>query len=106
MRIDFKPLAEWDDSTYEIGTIDLAQIGATGLTITNHSLALSDGGQGACYCQTNAATGIISCVDTIGVDGADVIAANQTFYLDIIFNVIDSRKIDSFCDRFFWKRTA
>lgn len=106
MRIDFKPLAEWDDSTYEIGTIDLAQIGATGLTITNHSLALSDGGQGACYCQTNAATGIISCVDTIGVDGADMIAANQTFYLDIIFNVIDSRKIDSFCDRFFWKRTA
>ena len=106
MRIDFKPLTAWDDNTIEIGTIDLAAIGTTGFSLTQHALALSDGGQGYCYCTVNPTTGVINCYDTIAVDGGDTITANQTFSLELIYNVLDSRKIDSFCDRFYWTRTA
>lgn len=107
MRIDFKPLTAWDDNAVEIGTLNFAAIGVTnGVSITEHALALSDGGQGYAYVTVHPTTGIITCIDTMGVDGGDTIQAEQTFSLHLKYNVLNTRKLDEFCDRFYWERTA
>ena len=107
LRIDFKPLTAWDDSSVEIGTIDYAAIGiSSGGNVTEHALALSDGGQGYAYVTLHPSTGVLTCIDTMGVDGSDTILANQTYILHLKLNIQETQKDSAFCDRFYWKRTA
>lgn len=102
LRLFFTPkVAFTDDSTVSIGKFDMTKMGITGFY---HSItatpAMSDGGNGLVMA-------------TISYDGTvevnDVIkntTANQGLYVNKEITLRHNEMLDSFCNKFYWKRTA
>jgi hypothetical protein len=100
-----------DSSTVTLGTIDLTQHGLTNedggyfpLTVYS-AVTMSDGANAVilAYLQTN---GQIQIADAFTSGGVHTLPSGTPFYLDVSLVVNKDQMLDSFCDKFYWKRTA
>ena len=104
IKLGFTSLADWDDSTVEIGNLNLSVLGISSLGSTASIYAKGDGPNGAALCNINSA-GVITVTDTIAADGADAINAGN-LYCEFTYTVHSNYKLDEACNQFVWKRTA
>lgn len=93
------------DSTLQMGTFNLSNIGVSSLYSQSYS-SMSDGGQ-AIFTYNISASGVFSTTDVI-VRGSSTAssAAGTTLIGYCVIPISAGQMLDECCDRFFWKRTA
>ena len=93
------------DNDIALGRIDLAAFGVTSLSSAVYRQpAISDAGNcTACYSLIN--DGTITLNDVLNVNGTHTAAIGTDFIFNIVLPVGYDRMDDSFCDKFYWKRT-
>ena len=110
-RMKLTTNVEINDTSVTLGTVDLTKHGLT-LDGDNYFLysilggvAISDGGQATIYYDLNS-NGTLDTNDVLTVSGTHVLPAGSSFYINAVVTVRANQMIDSFCDKFYWKRTA
>ena len=95
-----------DDTNVEVGTFNLAKLGITRFPLTRYAQqAGTDSGNGiALYNLTYP--GVLTITDVIPKTDNGTIASGITLYFDIMTNFNQGYMLDSFCNKFYWKRTA
>lgn len=106
IRLKLRPTVQLTDSDTTLGTLNLPAVGIKQLLYTAFSqVALSDGGQCTLsYSMNNVGTIITH--DVLNIDGKHLMAADQFFYVDVTETITSDKMLDSFCDKFYWKRMA
>ena len=94
---------ELSDSSVKLATINLSKIGITRFSMTHSTVGYSDNGNVILMVTIDYSTGAINCVDIVG---ADSIASGKSIEVFLTTTVRTAYMLDSFCDRFYWKRTA
>ena len=106
IRLNLSLEKDLSDSTTVLGKLNLPLCGISELSYAVLSdVAISDGGN----CTINfkmAQDGEISVMEVLNLDDTHSMASNQTFYLNIVQPIMYTKMLDSFCDKFYWKRTA
>ena len=107
-RISFTPTVALTDSTLTMFTIDLPSFGASRLNEDHLSTHFTDGGQTVIVMSISTA-GAFRTTDVFvrNTDSPNSLATGYTVGMSTI--TIEVRKdymLDSFCDKFYWKRTA
>jgi hypothetical protein len=106
LRLSLTNTAALSDTEVTLGTLKLNTIGITELPYTIVSdITASDGGQ-CTLSYSIVAGGKITCTDVLAIGGSHSLAAGNTFSIHINQTVGHDRMLDSFCDKFYWKRTA
>lgn len=105
LSLRFTPTAAVGDTKLSVGTLNLNNLGVTGLGITRHILAVGDAAEGAAILAIDS-SGAVSTQDFIGAEGKTASVAGETLYANLTLAVNESHKIESHCDQFFWERTA
>ena len=110
-RIHLTTGEDINDKSVTLGTVDLQ---AHGLQENNESyflygvfggVAMSDGGDATITYDFNN-TGVLEVNDCLNVNGTHVLPAGSSFYINVVVTTSQSRMNDTFCDKFYWKRTA
>lgn len=104
LQLNFKAKSAIADSTVTIGTLTPSSVGVTEFPKSLYPTGSSDGGNAicACYFSTN---GVFQILD--GNPTGSSLTANQATYVIITFAIDDfATMVDSFCNKFYWKRTA
>lgn len=94
------------DSEVTLLTINRNVIGLVSSpeTISYRYLGFSDGGNNVFFATYNSNTGVMKTVDAVG-DGSHKISSGQTIYwTQTIYASRIEDMLDSFCDKFYWKR--
>ena len=108
-RVVYAPKVEFSDNELSIATIDPTKIGITNSSylFTNHILATSDGNNAIHWLRMNSSglSNIEICTKTTATS---IAASTNTFYVTfpIMFDGSPESMIDSFCNEFWWVRTA
>lgn len=106
LRLSLTTTAALSDTETTLGTLDLSTVGITELPYTIVSdVTASDGGQ-CTISYSIVAGGKISSTDVLTVGGSHSLAAGNTFSIHVNQTVGYTRMLDSFCNKFYWKRTA
>lgn len=106
LRIRINPSVEVADTSVSLGTINLGSIGITRITYgPNNIVAGTDAGNAVALASIDYSTGEITFNDVINAD-RKITANSGNMYIDFATPTIMSHMIDSFCDKFYWKRTA
>lgn len=106
LRLSLENTAALSDTETVLGTLNLSKVGITELPYTIVSdVTASDGGQ-CTISYSIVASGEISVTDVLVLGGSHSLAAGNTFSIHINQTVGHDRMLDSFCDKFYWKRTA
>ena len=106
LRLNLKNTAVLSDTTVDLGTLNLNTVGITELPYTIVSdVTASDGGQ-CTLSYSIVAGGTISISDVLVLGGSHSLAAGNTFSIHINQTVGHDRMLDSFWDKFYWRRTA
>ena len=99
----FKNKVRLTDDTVEIGTVKKDVIGMEdNFYFTTHASGWTDGGQCHLMAQLDAG-GTFKIVD---ITPDSYVAADCTNYVSLVIVAAGSRKLDSACDKFYWKRIA
>lgn len=108
----FTPSVTLNDTTVEVFTITPSSVGVSQLgDVTRYFSAFSDGGQAVfSYQVTNAGkisiTDVLQRATSTSVDNA-VDAGTSVGHFNFLIKLNNiNYMVDSFCDKFFWKRTA
>ena len=108
-RIRVITQAELNDSNKIIGTVNLTEHGLQKVG-ENYFLygvlgdvAMSDNGQASINYDFNT-TGEIETKDVLTVGGTHTLPIESGFYINAVVTVSAEQMIDSFCDKFYWKR--
>ena len=105
IRLYFTNKVALSDTTVNLGNFDLENIGVTGLPFgLNNLLGSSDGGNAIFISTLDYSNGELDVIDIIGKN--ESIAANSSCRLLFDVEINYNRMIDSFCDKFYWKRIA
>lgn len=105
IRLYFTNKVALSDTTVNLGNFDLENIGVTSLPFgLNNLLGSSDGGNAIFISTLDYSNGELDVIDIIGKN--DSIATNSSCRLVFEIEATFSGIIDSFCDKFYWKRTA
>lgn len=107
VRLGLKTDAELTDSEAELGQLDVPSFGLTEFPYgVFHNVAISDGGQ-ATICYSISQDGTITTYDALNISGSHSMASGSLLYIHYVYTVHSiGRMSDSFCDKFYWKRTA
>lgn len=91
------------DNTCELGTFVWSKIGITELPMSiNDAVTYRDGANGGIVWSLYS-SGKVEQIDIL--DNTTITSGNK-FFLDFTFVVDSGRMVDSFCNKFYWKRTA
>ena len=110
-RIIYRPKVAFNDDAKDIATFDPTKLGITSTSYmyTNRVVAVSDG-LNAMNLISLADTGTLKSYDVITKTTATSVAANSSYGFSATFPLMYSGSttsmIDSFCDEFWWVRTA
>lgn len=105
LRLTFAPKVELNDNTIEIGQLNLASIGLTG-KYGEYASYINDGAGGLALLYVSN-TGVIQTQEVINKNGTGTMAATtSTGQARLTLMFAQTSMIDSFCDEFYWKRTA
>lgn len=106
IRMNLKNKVVLADSDLELGTINFADLGINSTVYTFTQIPmLSDGGNGYAMINLQGTTGVLSTSDALSPSGHSI-AAESSCWLEIPVVCNYTTMIDSFCDKFYWKRTA
>lgn len=93
------------DTTLTFGTLSLASVGVTGFPISYPDVVGgSDGGNALTTWTLDGSTGVLSSTDAPHTTNGMGTGKTTLLYFNI--GVTKDNMLDSFCDRFYWKRTA
>ena len=106
LRLSLTNTATLNDTEAVLGTLNLSTVGITELPYTIVSdVTASDGGQ-CTISYSIVAGGKITATDVLAIGGSHSLTAGNTFSIHINQTVSHTRMLDSFCNKFYWKRTA
>lgn len=106
VEIQVTPRIAFDDSTIEWGNVNLTQLGITQFSHTGYDYGWSDGGQGIAMVgiRTN---GQVNSYDVLTkTSGGSIPAGSEELKVVHTQAIPYYYMLDSFCDKFYWKRTA
>lgn len=106
IRLNMTSATTLNDTTKLLLTIDWEKLGLTRLTSGYiQYVGASDGGNAIFICSIDYADGDVSVLEVIGKTTNEIIEGKELL-IDFTFNCYMQYMIDSFCDKFYWKRTA
>lgn len=104
IRLGLTINATLNDNGMALGTLNWSKVGITQLPMGfGEQVTYSDAGNGGIVWNVAYNTGGINVLDVID---ATSIESGKTFSLNLIFNVVPSVMTNSFCDKFYWRRTS
>lgn len=107
IRFNFKNLVELNDSTVVLGNFNFPDLGINELPYgLYYVIGSTDNGNGLFISFIDYASGQMEIRDTISKESSGNISSNSSCYLLFEFVTTFDNMIDSFCDKFYWKRTA
>lgn len=102
IRLGIASKSTIDDGGMPLGKINYDKIGITNLDMSYlGQVTFSDGANGGIVWNLVHDTGELNQIDVVGE-----LKPEQTFYIDINILTRHTKMLDSFCDKFYWKRTA
>lgn len=102
IRLNFTNKVALGDTNTELGNFNLDVLGVTSLPYGLYNvIGASDGGNALLMMIVNYSDGTLT-----HAESTSSIDANNSCYLLFDVEVTSNRMIDSFCDKFYWKRTA
>ena len=107
IRLKLNVTTALSDTEVELGTLKLNSIGISRLPYSIfYGVAQSDGGQCVINYSVAYETGTVSVYDVINIDGTHSMDSGQYFFINVQEDIPYDLMLDSFCDKFYWKRTA
>lgn len=107
LRLDLTPAIEFNDTTYELGTLNLANLGVSNLINNSSQIPCpSDPGNGIAYININYKTGVLNVVDVVTKTSGGTMSAGKAFHCDITYTIRENIILDSAAGEFHFKRTA
>lgn len=103
LRIVLKNKVALADESKQLGSVLFENIGVKEFDLQFYGLAPCDGLNGSCYFTLNRTTGVLTHGDLLGSSST---STGQTIYFHVLQNIRHGAMIDSFCNKFYWKRTA
>lgn len=103
--MNLKLAANFDNTDTTVGTLDLTQLGFDALSFKIYFTGHSGNDKGVIL-GTITTSGKITLTNFIGETDDETNAIGNQMHFSFACPVSESTKIDSFCDRFYWKRTA
>ena len=102
IRLNFINKVTLGDTNIELGNFNLDVLGVTSFPYSLYNvIGASDGGNALLTMFVNYTEGTLT-----HAESTNDVSANNSCYLLFDVDVTASRMIDSFCDKFYWKRTA
>jgi hypothetical protein len=106
MRLNFTTTAELTDTPTDLGTLDLSRCGISALSYDIlYNPIISDSGN----CTMNyrmTQDGTLSVHEVLNINGTQSMPRGCDFFINIVQPVGHDKKLDEFCDKFYWKRIA
>ena len=103
--MSIKTLTDIGDPTVVLGTLDIAALGATSLSPTTITM-VPRGSESGVFIISCTNAGKISSVDVRPKSNSSTTIGVTTVYIYENFNLRAADMIDSFCDKFYWKRVS
>lgn len=102
MRLNYTNKVSLGDTNLTLGTFDFDELGVTAFPYSLYNIiGATDGGNALLTTYINYSTGILT-----HVESTSTVAVNNLCYLLFEVALTYDRMLDSFCDKFYWKRTA
>ncbi len=99
----FTSAVQWNDDDVHVGTIDFASCGVSRLGADVYFVAYTDAGNSGLMCEIEFDTGRLIIHDNFG---DSYISASRYCKWSCAIPIPNGYKLDSACNRFYWKRTA
>ena len=104
IRLGLTINAAMSDTGMALGTINWDKVGINALPMGfGEQITYGDAANGGIVWNVAYNTGAINQLDVID---ATSITSGNTFSLNLVFNVVPYNMTNSFCDKFYWKRTS
>ena len=104
LRLAIKTLKEITDTSAVLGTLNIEDLGASSLAPTTITM-VPRGSESGVFIISCTSAGKISSVDVRPKSNSATSIGITTIYLYENFSLRASDMIDSFCDKFYWRRT-
>lgn len=102
IRLNFTNKVALTDTNLELGNFNLNALGITSLPYSLYNvIGATDGGNALLTMFVNYTEGTLT-----HAESTNDVSANNSCYLLFDVDLTASRMIDSFCDKFYWKRVA
>lgn len=107
IRFNFSNNIALSDSPINLGSFDFAGLGIIELPFSLYYLSgLTDDGNGVFIALVDYATGNLEVRDVVTKTSGGTIPSGSSCYLLFEFTTTYDMMIDSFCDKFYWKRVS
>lgn len=107
IRFNFSNNIALSDSPINLGSFDFAGLGIIELPFSLYYLSgLTDDGNGVFIALVDYATGNLEVRDVVTKTSGGTIPSGSSCYLLFEFTTTYDMMIDSFCDKFYWKKTV
>lgn len=105
-RMDFNINTSLSDTSVQMGTINLLELGINNtLFLASYDKVIgSDAGDCVAIVDINA-SGVMTIQDVIVKGGGTTVASGARFRLEQAFELPQYKILESYCDKFYWKRT-
>ena len=94
------------DSDYVLGNFDFSKIGVNQFPRSVFSIGQSDGGNAVAMMNLHYSNGNVTVTDVVTKTSGGTLTAGTNINVNLVSNVRWSQMKDSFCDKFYFKRTA
>ena len=102
MRLNYTNKVSLSDTNLTLGTFDFDELGVTSFPYTLYNIiGATDGGNALLTTYINYSTGVLT-----HAESTSTVSANNSCYLLFEVALSYDRMLDSFCDKFYWKKTA
>lgn len=102
IRLNYTNKVSLGDTNLVLGTFDFDKLGVTSFPYSLYNLlGATDGGNALLTTYINYSTGVLT-----HAESTSTVSANNSCYLLFEVALTYDRMIDSFCDKFYWKRIA
>lgn len=102
--ITFTTKVALGDTTVDLFTINLEKMGIGGLG-QKRMIGLDDAGNGLINANVSSA-GLVQSLDVVTKTSGGQVTASTDAQFNTTWKITPGSRMDAFCDRFFWKRTA
>ncbi len=107
IRFNFDNKVALSDSTVALGSFNFSELGITELPFSlYYVVGATDDGNGLFMTYVNYSDGSTEIREVVTKTSGGTIPSNKSCYLLFEFATTYDRMLDSFCDKFYWKRIA
>lgn len=106
-RVQFAPTVDLTDYSIDICSFDFSKIGITGFSFqVIAGVGGSDGSDGLIMYNFNTSTKKLSVIDVVPKGNATTLVKENNYFCNFEMTVRDTDMLDSFCNKFYWKRVS